>query len=81
MTRVGRTASPTQLARGGPGLNRSGAFGKDPSCWEVGEHWGPQVCGALQQIGVPAFVYSYTAVPGRQSHRFAGCWPTPAAGP
>jgi len=62
------------VARERPGADSiRNVFGTEPSCWGgPGNTWGPQICGALQQIGVPAFVYSYTAVPDGNPHRFAG---------
>lgn len=48
-------------------------FGVDPSCWGgPGNTWGPQICGALEKMGIPAFVYSHTSVPGGDVHRFGG---------
>jgi hypothetical protein len=48
-------------------------FDCEPSCWGgAGNTWGPQVCGALQQLGVPAYVYAHTAPPGHDLHRFCG---------
>src|SRR5579871_985749 len=46
-------------------------FGVSPSCWGgPGNTWGPQICEAMRQLGVPAFVYAHTAVPGGGVHRF-----------
>src|SRR5579871_1920484 len=48
-------------------------FGVSPSCWGgPGNTWGPQICEAMRQLGVPAFVYAYSGVPGGSVHRFAG---------
>ncbi|HZT41095.1 MAG TPA: hypothetical protein VFA07_02840 [Chthonomonadaceae bacterium] len=48
-------------------------FGVMPSCWGgPGNTWGPQICEAMRQLGVPTFVYAYTGVPGGSVHRFAG---------
>src|SRR5262249_17358129 len=42
-------------------------------CWGgPGNTWGPQICEAMRQLGVPAFVYAHTAVPGGGVHRFGG---------
>src|SRR5579871_5950821 len=48
-------------------------FGVIPSCWGgPGNTWGPQICEAMRRLGVPAFVYSHTRIPGGGVHRFAG---------
>jgi hypothetical protein len=62
------------LRREAPGVQAiQQTFGRMPSCWGgPGNTWGPQVCEAMRQLGVPAFVYAYTAVPGGGVHRFAG---------
>jgi len=50
------------------------AFGRSPSCWGgPGNTWGPQVCAALRELAVPAFVYAHTQIPEGGVHRFAGC--------
>lgn len=44
-----------------------------PSCWGgPGNTWGPQICEALVQLDVPAFVYAHTRVPRASVHRFLG---------
>ncbi len=49
-------------------------FDSTPSCWGgPGNTWGPQVCGALTQLGIPAFVYAHTRVPEGGVHRFSEC--------
>jgi hypothetical protein len=49
-------------------------FGMSPSCWGgPGNTWGPQVCEALQRLGIPSFVYAYTQIPEGGVHRFANC--------
>ena len=48
-------------------------FGVLPSCWGgPGNTWGPQICEAMRQLGVPSFVYGFTSVPEEQVHRFEG---------
>jgi hypothetical protein len=49
------------------------AFGRKPCCWGGGGNtWGPQIHGALKELGVPAVVYSQIAVPGGLPHEFLG---------
>jgi hypothetical protein len=49
------------------------AFGKKPVCWGGGGNtWGPQIHGALQELGIPSLVYSQIAVPGSLPHEFVG---------
>jgi len=59
----------------GPGAAAiESVFGSVPSCWGgPGNTWGPQVCAAIRTLGIPAFVYAHTQVPGGGVHRFAGC--------
>ncbi|MGH2558381.1 MAG: polysaccharide deacetylase family protein [Thermomicrobiales bacterium] len=48
-------------------------FGVMPSCWAIpGRSWGPQIHEAMQQLGVPAVIYSPTRVPHGDIHRFRG---------
>jgi hypothetical protein len=48
-------------------------FGVSPSCWGgPGNTWGPAICEAIRQLGLSAFVYAHTRVPGGGVHRFSG---------
>jgi hypothetical protein len=48
-------------------------FGVAPSCWGgPGNTWGPAICEAIRQLGLPAFVYAHTRIPNGGVHRFAG---------
>jgi hypothetical protein len=50
-------------------------LGREPSCWgRAGSTWGPQVAPALQRLGVPAMMYSYTHLADARHHihRFCG---------
>ena len=62
------------LRREAPGVQSiQEVFGVSPSCLGgPGNTWGPAVCEAMRQLGVPAFVYAYTEVPDGGPHRFAG---------
>ena len=63
------------LERERPGIGAiEQVFGAAPSCWGgPGNTWGPQVCGALTQLGIPAFVYAHTLIPEGGLHRFSDC--------
>ena len=63
-------------------------LGREPSCWgRAGSTWGPQVAPALQRLGVPAMMYSYTHLADARHHihRFCGTlsysWSSAAARP
>ena len=60
------------LRREAPGVQAiQDVFGVAPSCWGgPGNTWGPQICEAMWQLGVPSFVYAYTAIPEGGVHRF-----------
>src|ERR1051326_5054255 len=62
------------LKREAPGVKAiNEVFGVTPSCWGgPGNTWGPQICEAMRQLRVPAFVYAHTRVPGGGVHRFGG---------
>lgn len=62
------------LRRETPGVQAiRDVFGVTPSCWGgPGNTWGPQICEAMRQLGVPAFVYAHTQIPQGDTHRFAG---------
>ncbi len=62
------------LKQEAPGVNSiAEAFGVQPSCWGgPGNTWGPQICEAMNQLDVPAFVYGFTSVPEGEVHRFEG---------
>lgn len=62
------------LRRERPGVEAiQEVFGVTPSCWGgPGNTWGPQICEAMRQLHVPAFVYAHTRTPGGGVHRFAG---------
>lgn len=62
------------IRRESPGVEAiHDVFGVSPSCWGgPGNTWGPAICEAIRQQGVPAFVYAHTRIPEGGVHRFAG---------
>lgn len=47
------------------------AFGRPPAFWGgAGNTWSPEITVALRRLGVPAYVYAQTEVPGGAVHRF-----------
>lgn len=69
------------LASEGEGVAKfERAFGRKPEFWGgAGFTWGPQVAGALAELGVPSYVYALTEVPGKRIHRFENCIGFPLA--
>ncbi|NLT41963.1 MAG: hypothetical protein GXX93_04780 [Anaerolineae bacterium] len=50
-------------------------MGQFPSCWgRGGSTWGPQIAPALERLGVPAMIYTFTHLQDRRTHihRFCG---------
>lgn len=49
------------------------AFGRKPAFWGgAGNTWSPEVTFALTHLGIPAYSYALTALPGAPIHRFNG---------
>ncbi len=49
------------------------AFDLMPSCFAgPGNTWGAQICGAMEHLGIHAFVYAHTRIPEGGIHRFNG---------
>jgi hypothetical protein len=49
------------------------SFGRTPAFWGgAGNTWGPEIPYALRELGVPAYSYALTALPGEPVHRFNG---------
>ncbi len=52
-----------------------------PSCFAgPGNTWGPQICGAMEHLGIHAFVYAHTRIPEGGIHRFNGLTAYPYMG-
>ncbi len=50
-----------------------GLFGRAPSFWGgAGNTWSPEITDALKRLGIPAYSYALTQVPGERVHRFNG---------
>lgn len=57
------------------------AFNLMPSCFAgPGNSWGPQICGAMEHLGIHAFVYAHTRIPEGGIHRFNGLIAYPYGG-
>lgn len=57
------------------------AFSLMPSCFAgPGNTWGPQICGAMEHLGIHAFVYAHTRIPEGGVHRFNGLTAYPRGG-
>jgi len=54
------------------------AFGRGPSFWGgAGNTWGPEITDALRRLGIPAYSYALTELPGNPVHRFNGVFALP----
>jgi hypothetical protein len=48
-------------------------FGRPPAFWGgAGNTWSPEITDALKRLGIPAYSYAHTSVPGDTLHRFNG---------
>lgn len=48
-------------------------FGRAPAFWGgAGNTWAPEITEALKALGIPAYAYALTQVPGDRIHRFNG---------
>ncbi len=57
------------------------AFNLMPSCFAgPGNSWGPQICGAMEHLGIHSYVYAHTRVPEGGIHRFNGLTAYPYGG-
>lgn len=56
-------------------------FNLMPSCFAgPGNSWGPQICGAMEHLGIHSFVYAHTCIPEGGIHRFNGLTAYPWGG-
>ncbi len=50
------------------------AFGRAPAFWGgAGNTWSPEIAGVLPGLGIPAYVYALTEVPGERVHVYQEC--------
>src|SRR5579862_6915100 len=56
------------------------AFGRKPAFWGgAGNTWSPEITDALKRLGIPAYAYAHTRLPGEAVHRFNGVVGLPQA--
>lgn len=49
------------------------AFGRLPAFWGgAGNTWSPEIAGAIVDLGIPAYAYALTSLPGEPVHRYSG---------
>ena len=54
------------------------ALGRTPSFWGgAGNTWAPEIPQALVNLGIPAYCYALTELPGKPVHRFNSCFALP----
>lgn len=54
------------------------AFGRSPAFWGgAGNTWSPEIADAIRRLGIPAYAYALTSLPGEAVHRFNGVFALP----
>jgi len=54
------------------------AFDREATFWGgAGNTWGPEISDALKRLGIPAYSYALTELPGDPMHRFNGVFAFP----